>query len=158
MKPCSISQFTDIDTGVVTLFLLESLVKTNRSQELVYYLNQWDCLVHLESELEKRDLILLSVLECLAVTNVDGDVLDVIVRVNEVMAPGMKKENNVIVRRRQVYRLFISFLFLNLCFHRISKNANAGILLSLLQSKLYDLFIQQVIIFILIIFVIRMVF
>ena len=143
MKPCSISQFTDIDTGVVTLFLLESLVKTNHSQELVNYLNQWDCLVHLESELEKRDLILLSVLECLAVTNVDGDVLDVIVRVNEVMAPGMKKENNVMVRRRQVYRLFIIFLFPNLCFHRTNikerkckltcKHAvKSGILLSLL--------------------------
>jgi len=112
MKPCSISQFTDIDTGVVTLFLLESLVKTNRSQELVNYLNQWDCLVHLESELEKRDLILLGVLECLAVTNVDGDVLDVIVRVNEVMAPGMKKENNVIVRRRQEVMSNVTFMLM----------------------------------------------
>merc|ERR1712228_225205 len=37
MKPCSISQFANIDAGVVTLFLLESLVKTNHYKEIVNY-------------------------------------------------------------------------------------------------------------------------
>jgi len=112
MKPCSISQFANIDSGVVTLFLLESLVKTNHYKEIVNYLNQWNCLAHLESEQEKRDLILLSVLECLAVANVDVDILDIMIVVNEVMVPGMKKENNVIVRRRQEVMSNVTFMLM----------------------------------------------
>ena len=114
IKPPGICQFADIDRGMVPLFVLETLVRTKQCQDIVKHLKLWDCLSYLESDLSrgKRDIILLSVLECLAVTNVDMETLDIIIRTNEVMAASMKQETDVMVRRRHEVMSNVTFMLM----------------------------------------------
>ena len=114
IKPPGICQFADIDRGMVPLFVLETLVRTKQCLDIVNYLKLWDCLSYLESDLShgKRDIILLSVLECLAVTNVNIDILDIIIRINEVMTVNMKQETDVMVRRRHEVMSNVTFMLM----------------------------------------------
>ena len=52
---------------MVTLFVLEVLMRTNQRREMVEYLKKWNFLLCFQSEevIKRRDDILLSVLECL---------------------------------------------------------------------------------------------
>ena len=88
---------------MVSLFVVETLVKQRLTESLVRLLTQWDCLACLETEsgVEKRDIILLDVLECLAETDVSKETLDVMVRASEVMLQTFQSESNLAVRRRQ---------------------------------------------------------
>ena len=114
IQPPGIIQFADIDRGMVTLFVLETLVKTKQCQKIVEYLKQWDCLVGLESDLSsmKRDVIMLGVLECLAVTNVDIDTLYIMIRINEVMMVTMSQEKDLNMRRRHEVMSNITFIMM----------------------------------------------
>ena len=102
LKPSGITQFVDIDQGMVTLFVLESLVQTDQTQDIIKYLKDWDCLACLDSELaqEKRDLILLSVLEKLVMINMEQELLNIIIRISEVMFRTMEQETDAVLRRR----------------------------------------------------------
>ena len=52
---------------MVTLFVLEVLMRTNQRREMVEYLKKWNFLLCFQSEevIKRRAEILLSVLECL---------------------------------------------------------------------------------------------
>merc|ERR1712120_124645 len=65
VKPPALSQFSELERGMVPLFVLEVLVWTKQSLELVHYLERWDCLATMESEVgqDKRNTIFSSVLE-----------------------------------------------------------------------------------------------
>ena len=103
IRPPGLAQFSCISPGMVTLFVLETLVKQRSTEALVRLLAKWDCLTCLETESgkEKRDTILLSVLECLAETNVTPETLEMMVRTSEVMLSSVQAESNLAVRRRQ---------------------------------------------------------
>ena len=103
IRPPGLALFSCISPGMVTLFVLETLVKQRRTDALVRLLTKWDCLNCLETESgkEKRDTILLSVLECLAETNVTSETLETMVRASEVMLSSVQAESNLAVRRRQ---------------------------------------------------------
>ena len=103
ISPPGLSQFASIGQGMVSLFVVETLVKQRLTESLVRLLAQWDCLACLETEsgVEKRDIILLDVLECLAETDVSKETLDVMVRASEVMLQTFQSESNLAVRRRQ---------------------------------------------------------
>ena len=62
---------------MVTLFVLETLVKQRHTEALVRLLSKWDFLAYLETESgkKKRDIQLLSVLEYLAETKVTQEVM-----------------------------------------------------------------------------------
>ena len=83
VKPPPLSQFSGLHRGMVPLFVLEILVWTKQSLELLKYLELWDCLASLDTalELEKRNTILTSVLECLTNGNVDETTLEIMIRV-----------------------------------------------------------------------------
>ena len=114
ITPASITQFADIERGMVTLFVMEALVRTKQCAMMVTFLRQWDCLACLETDLgrEKRDLIMLSVLECLAESNVDTETLDIMIRINEVMTATMKQERNPMVRRRHEVMSNVTFILM----------------------------------------------
>ena len=102
VKPPALSQFSSLDRGVVPLFVLEVLVWTKQRMELVKYLELWDCLASMETEMEQeQNVILISVLECLAAGNTDLATVDIMIRISDVMVPGMRKETDVVLRRRQ---------------------------------------------------------
>ena len=98
-----LAQFSFIGRGIVTLFVLETLVKQRHTEALVRLLTKWDFLACLDTESgkEKRDIILLSVLECLAETSVTKETLEVMVRVSEVMLGSVQAESDLALRRRQ---------------------------------------------------------
>ena len=103
IRPPGLAQFSCISRGMVTLFVLETLVKQRHTDALVRLLTKWDFLACLETESgkEKRDIILLSVLECLAETNVTQETLEVMVRASEVMLGSVQAESDLALRRRQ---------------------------------------------------------
>ena len=103
IKPPGLAVFSSISRGMVTLFVIETLVKMRLTEALVRLLTKWDCLVCLETEggKEKRDVILLSVLECLAETNVTQEALEVMIRASEVKISSVQAESKLAVRRRQ---------------------------------------------------------
>ena len=103
IRPPGLAQFSCISRGMVTLFVLETLVKQRHTEALVRLLTKWDFLACLDTESgkEKRDIILLSVLECLAETSVTKETLEVMVRVSEVMLGSVQAESDLALRRRQ---------------------------------------------------------
>ena len=103
IRPPGLAQFSFIGRGMVTLFVLETLVKQRHTEALVRLLTKWDFLACLDTESgkEKRDIILLSVLECLAETSVTKETLEVMVRVSEVMLGSVQAESDLALRRRQ---------------------------------------------------------
>ena len=103
IRPPGLAQFSCIGRGMVTLFVLETLVKQRHTEALVRLLTKWDFLACLDTESgkEKRDIILLSVLECLAETSVTQEALEVMVRVSEVMLGSVQAESDLALRRRQ---------------------------------------------------------
>ena len=101
IRPPSLNIFAEIERGMVTLFVLEVLVHSKQSQELVKYLNMWDSLSCLQSEVAviKRDDILVSVLELL--TRRQMDCVETLVAALDVMAPGMKENRDQQLKKRQ---------------------------------------------------------
>ena len=102
IRPPSLHIFADIERGMVTLFVLEVLVNTKQSQELVKYLNMWNCLSCLQSEVAvtKRDAILLSVLELLLKPD-QTDSVETLVAALDVMAARMKDNQDRQTKKRQ---------------------------------------------------------
>ena len=80
---------------MITLFVLEVLVNTKQSRELVKYLNMWSFLSWFQSEVAvtKRDAIFLSVLECLVKAD-QTESVETVVAVLDVMANRMEEEQN----------------------------------------------------------------
>ena len=85
---------------MVTLFVLETLVKQRHTEALVRLLSKWDFLACLETESgkKKRDILLLSVLEYLAETKVTQEVM---VRSSEVMLDSVQDESDLALRQQQ---------------------------------------------------------
>ena len=52
VKVPALKQFSQLDKGMVPLFVLEVLTFTKQRMELVKYLEMWDCLSSLETDLE----------------------------------------------------------------------------------------------------------
>ena len=102
LRPPSLNIFADIERGMATLFVLEVLVNSKQSQELVHYLNMWGCLSCLHSELavSRRDAILLSVLEWL-IKQRQTDCVETLVAAMDVMAARMKENQDKQVKKRQ---------------------------------------------------------
>eukprot|EP00092_Neocalanus_flemingeri_P037010 GFUD01040293.1.p1 GENE.GFUD01040293.1~~GFUD01040293.1.p1 ORF type:complete len:1163 (+),score=378.45 GFUD01040293.1:55-3489(+) len=150
VKPPAVSQFSGLDRGMVPLFVLEVLVWTKQRQELVKYLELWDCLASMETELgrEKRNTILTSVLECLAAGNTDTAVVDIMIRVSDLMTLSMRRESNVVTRRREEVmsntlfqlmlnmnlsgsRLWSRYQLVKSCNHQLDKVVTRGIVMML---------------------------
>lgn len=155
VKPPALPQFSGLDKGMVPLFVLEVLVWTKQRSELVKYLELWDCLASLETELEleKRNHIMTKVLECLATGNTDEATVDMMIRVSDVMVLGMRTETDVVLRKRQEVMSNILFqLMLNInmlgsrlwsryqmvrsCNHQLHKPETRGIVMMLAYNRM----------------------
>jgi len=155
VKPPALSQFSELDRGMVPLFVLEVLVWTKQRLELVKYLELWDYLASMETDLgqEKRNTILTSVLECLAAGNMDTVTLDIMIRVSEVMTLGMRSETNVVTRRRHevlsniLFQLMLNtnlpgsklwshYQLVRSCNHQLDKTVTRGIVMMLAYSRM----------------------
>jgi len=155
IKVPALAQFSKLDKGIVPLFVLEVLTHTKQRIELVKYLELWDCLSCLETEveLEKRNNIMTKVLECLATGNTDTSTVDVMIRVSDVMVLGMKAETDVLLRKRQEMmsnilfqlmlntnmsgsRLWSRYQMVKSCNHQLHKAETRGIVMMLAYSRM----------------------
>ena len=106
-----------------------------------------------EVELEKRNTIMTSVLECLAMGNTDTVTVDMMIRVSDVMVLGMRAETNVILRKRQEVmsnilvqlmlnenlsgsRLWSRYQMVRSCNHQLQKPETRGIVYMLAYTRM----------------------
>ena len=155
VKVPALPQFSQLDKGMVPLFVLEVLTFTKQRMELVKYLEVWDCLSSLQAELEleKRNKIMTKVLEVLAAGNTDTATVDIMIRISDVMVPGMKTETDVILRKRQemmsniVFQLMLNsnmvgsklwsrYQMVRSCNHQLHKAETRGIVMMLAYNRM----------------------
>merc|ERR1719153_667287 len=155
VKVPALKQFSQLDKGMVPLFVLEVLTFTKQRMELVKYLEMWDCLSSLETdlELEKRNNIMTKVLEVLATGNTDTATVEIMIRISDVMVPGMKTETDVLLRKRQemmsniVFQLMLNtnmsgsklwsrYQMVKSCNHQLRKAETRGIVMMLAYNRM----------------------
>ena len=153
IRPPSLNIFHEIQRGMVTLFVLEVLVNSKQSQELVKYLNMWNSLSCLQSEVavSKRDAILLSVLELLVKPN-QTDCVETLVAALDVMSGRMKENQDKQMKKRQEMvcsqiitmminhsldgrRLFAKFKLLRACEFNLEGGLTRGLVMSLASTR-----------------------
>merc|ERR1712034_11372 len=110
---------------------------------------------------QEKNVILISVLECLAAGNTDLATVDIMIRISDIMVPGMRKETDVVLRRRQEgmsnilfqlmlnenmseSRLWSRYLMVKSCNHQLHKAETRGIVFMLSNSRLQDQASSQV--------------
>ena len=153
IRPPSLNIFAEIERGMVPLFVLEVLVNSNQSQELVKYLNMWNFLSCLQSEVAvtKRDAILLSVLELLIKPN-HTDCVETLVGALDVMSANMKENQDPQLKKRQEVvcskivkmminsgldgrRLFAKYKLIRACEFNLDAGLTRGLVMMLANTR-----------------------